>query len=390
MARVLVVDDDSNLRRVLSLMLQRSGYQVDEASNGLEALQRATADSYDAAVVDYQMPPPDGLEVLGQLRDIQPRCVRVLMSGALDLPVVMHAVNRGEVSRVLQKPFPRQLIVSTLEEAISARARLEELCVGARSDGFESQRRQLEECFNSDVLKLALQPVVDARDGTLRGYEALLRSSHHSLDTPTRVIAASEAHDLLGRLADRVSQLAAAWLRLLPGDVNFFLNVHPAELSDLEEVQRRFAALRPWAGRVVLEITERSHVQQMIGWRRTLDALTADGFRIAVDDLGAGYNSLSILAELQPSFVKVDMSIVRHIDREERKQRLMDLLSRFARATHTQLIVEGIETAEEAAVVKRLGADLLQGFFFGRPSLSVGGISPEARRVMSVAASPSA
>jgi len=376
MARVLVVDDDSNLRRVLSLMLQRSGYQVDEASDGLEALQKATASSYDAAVVDYQMPAPDGLEVLGQLREIQPRCVRVLMSGALDLPVVMHAVNRGEVSRVLQKPFPRQLIVSTLEEAISARARLEELCVGARSDGVESQRRQLEECLSGDFLKLALQPVVAARDGGLRGYEALLRSAHPTLDTPTRIIAASEAHDLLGRLADRVAQLACSWLRVLPPELSFFVNVHPAELSDIEAVQRRFTILKPWAHRVVLEITERSHVQQMIGWRHTLDALTAEGFRIAVDDLGAGYNSLSILAELQPSFVKVDMSIVRHIDREERKQRLMDLLSRFARATNTQLIVEGIETAEEAAVVKRIGVDLLQGYLFGRPSLSIAGMLP--------------
>ena len=376
MARVLVVDDDSNLRRVLSLMLQRSGYQVDEASDGLEALQKATASSYDAAVVDYQMPAPDGLEVLGQLREIQPRCVRVLMSGALDLPVVMHAVNRGEVSRVLQKPFPRQLIVSTLEEAISARARLEELCVGARSDGVESQRRQLEECLSGDFLKLALQPVVAARDGGLRGYEALLRSAHPTLDTPTRIIAASEAHDLLGRLADRVAQLACSWLRVLPPELSFFVNVHPAELSDVQAVRRRFTVLKPWANRVVLEITERSHVQQMIGWRHTLDALTAEGFRIAVDDLGAGYNSLSILAELQPSFVKVDMSIVRHIDREERKQRLMDLLSRFARATNTQLIVEGIETAEEAAVVKRIGVDLLQGYLFGRPSLSIAGMLP--------------
>jgi EAL domain-containing protein (putative c-di-GMP-specific phosphodiesterase class I) len=89
-----------------------------------------------------------------------------------------------------------------------------------------------------------------------------------------------------------------------------------------------------------------------------------------VDDLGAGYNSLSVLAELQPAFMKIDMSIVRHIEHDERKQRLVELLSRFAGATQTKLIVEGIETEEEASVVRRIGADYLQGYLFGRPSMS--------------------
>ena len=374
MTRVLVVDDDSGLRSALRVLLRRASYEVDEARSGVEVLHKIGTSSYDVAVVDYQMPPPDGLKILGRLRELQPRCLRVLMSGALDLPVVMSAINRGEVARVLAKPFRRELILSTIEEAIAARSRLEELCVGARSEGFEEQRRHLEECFSDDRLTLALQPIVAATDETVRGYEALLRSRHDKLDTPTRILAAAETQQMLGRLADCVAMHAARWMRTLPPGVDLFLNMHPAELADVSDVQRRFAALQPWAERVVLEITERGHLLELTDWRNTLNTLTAAGFRFAVDDLGSGYNSLSILAEVQPAFVKVDMSIIRNIDREERKQRLVELVARFAKATNCQVIVEGVETVEEAVAVKRIGVDLLQGYLFGRPSSSVPGV----------------
>ena len=82
---------------------------------------------------------------------------------------------------------------------------------------------------------------------------------------------------------------------------------------------------------------------------------------IYVDDLGAGYSSLSVLAELQPAYVKVDMSIVRNIDTDSRKQRLVDLLVRFADATDATLVAEGVETEAEAAALRDCGAHLLQG-----------------------------
>jgi EAL domain-containing protein (putative c-di-GMP-specific phosphodiesterase class I) len=281
---------------------------------------------------------------------------------------VMQAINRGEVSRVVAKPFSRQAILEAIDDAVAARARLEELCIGARSDTFGVQRRQLEECLSGQVLTLALQPIVTASDRRVYGYEALMRSSHPVLDSPTRVIAAAEAHAMLDRVADRVAQCAAAVLKTLPESANLFINVHPGELADAEAVRFRYEQLRPWARRVVLEITERSYVLENNTWRDAVDSLIGAGFRVAVDDLGSGYNSLSVLAALRPQFMKVDRSIVEQIERDDRKQRLVELLVLFAKATGTQLVVEGIETEEEAAVVKRMGADLLQGFLYGKPT----------------------
>ena len=98
---------------------------------------------------------------------------------------------------------------------------------------------------------------------------------------------------------------------------------------------------------------------------------TMTGWATAVDDLGAGYSSLSVLAELQPQYIKVDMSIVRNIDREARKRRLMEMLYRFSDATGSSLVAEGVETEDEEATVRACGAPLMQGYLFGRPQLEL-------------------
>lgn len=367
--RILVVDDDANVREALGLALSRNGYHVDQAESGTQALQVVADGFFDAAVVDYQMVPCNGIEVLSRLRDLQPRCGRLLISGVLDLPVVLQAVNRGEVSRVIEKPFRLHTMLDALKEVLATRDRLEELSRSAADRSLQLQRSQLEECLASETLSLAMQPIVAAEDGAVRGYEGLLRSSHRELNSVAQVLAAAEAHDAVGRLADRVMVCARHWLEHLPETVSLFLNVHPAELEDEVEVLRRSKVLEPWANRVVLEITERSDVLKMAGWQSTIAYLKGRGFRIAVDDVGAGYNSLAVLAELRPAFIKVDMSITRHIERDEGRQRVLEMLWRYARGTNTQLIAEGIETAEEADTVRRIGADLLQGYLFGRPAL---------------------
>ncbi len=373
MSRILVVDDDAGLRDVLRSLLLRIGHEVETAVDGAEALTKAVSADYDAAVVDYQIPPPNGLDVLNRLRDIQPKCVRLLMSGTLDLPVVEDAVNRGEIARVIRKPFDGQSFVNALDGAITGRARLRDAYLGAQREGFDRQRRHLEECLSSGMLKLALQPIVRAGDSAVAGYEALLRSGHPGFDTPIALIAAAESHGMLGRLADRVAECVAQVLAVMPPDSTLFINAHPAELAEPDEVRRRFGSLGPWAERIVVEITERTDVLQIMNWHRAVDFLTGAGFRIAVDDLGAGYNSLAVLAELHPAFAKVDMTIVRNIDTDMRKQRLVELLAHVARATQAQLIVEGIETEAEAAAVRRLGTDYLQGFLFGRPTIDLFG-----------------
>jgi len=368
MARILAVDDDPLVRRCISRILVNAGHDVVPASHGADALQLASDRAFDVALVDYHLPFLDGLEVLQRLREVQPGCLRILVTGALDLPMIMDAVNRGEVMRVVEKPFESAGLIGAVDDAMGARQRMMEVCKVQEQAASEHEREMLQECLDGDFLRLALQPIVQGDGQTITAFECLLRSSHAVLDGPLSIIRAAERHGMLSDLARVVSARAAEWMQKLPLSISLFMNLHPDELSDPAGMCERLEPLRPWASRVVLEITERSRLQGIEAWDKSVEQATDMGFSIAVDDLGAGYSSLSVLAELQPSYIKVDMSIVRGIDTEPRKQRLVDLLCRFADATEALLIAEGVETPEEAEALRACGAHLLQGYLFGRPS----------------------
>ena len=370
MARVLVIDDEALVRKSIERVLRKDGHDVLLAAHGHEGLRFATERSFDVAIVDFKMPIIDGVEVLQRMRELQPHCARILVTARLDLNAIVGAVNRGEVSRVIEKPFDSRGLVAEVNAVLDNRRRMAEAARQQDEELARSQRVALHTLLHDDHLRLALQPIVAAADGQIVAYECLMRSSLAALPHPGAVLAAAEQHDMLAEVSEVVVQRAADWLAVLPPGVQLFINLHPDELSDADSIATRLSRLQPWADRVVLEITERSRLQSISRWEDAVKRITDAGFSIAVDDLGAGYSSLSVLAELQPSFVKVDMSIVRNVNLDPRKRRLVDLLCRFADATGARLVAEGVETAAEAEALRQCGAHLLQGYYFGRPNLN--------------------
>jgi len=370
--RVLLIDDEAMILRLETTILERAGYEVETAHDGHEGLGIAARRPFDVAIVDYDMPSIDGLDVLRELRDLQPHCQRILCSGNLNLPVVMEAVNRGEISRVIQKPVTPHELLETVNDSIAARERAAQLQRNVRDAMSTSSRIAIEECLHDDILQLALQPIVRAEDSSVVAFEALIRSSHETLGTPMDVLRAAEEHGLLARLGKVVAARAAEWLDRLPSHLQLFLNLHPKELTDPSALTGRLDILQHYAPRVVVEITERTYMLDLQSWSESVQLLSDRGFSLAVDDLGSGYNSLAVLAELQPGYIKVDMSIVRSVDRDPRKQRLIEMLARFASSTDALLIAEGIETAEEAGALRNCGTHLMQGYFFGRPTRTPG------------------
>jgi len=163
--------------------------------------------------------------------------------------------------------------------------------------------------------------------------------------------------------------VAAERLDILEGGQRLFINLHPKQLGDPEGLRRAFEPLLPHAARIVFELTERSRLQDIEGWEQSVDLLGEYGVARAVDDLGAGYNALGMLADLQPQVIKLDMSLIQGIETSGRKRRRVQLLASFARATHTVLIAEGVEHACQVAPLQDCGVDLFQGYFFGRPTL---------------------
>jgi EAL domain-containing protein (putative c-di-GMP-specific phosphodiesterase class I) len=117
----------------------------------------------------------------------------------------------------------------------------------------------------------------------------------------------------------------------------------------------------------VLELTERSSFEHVPNLRARVSLLRRLGYRLAVDDLGAGYAGLNSFAALNPHVVKLDMTLVRGADSEPVKQRVIGSMASLCREFGIMVVAEGIETPAERDIVVSLGCDLIQGFLLGRP-----------------------
>jgi EAL domain-containing protein (putative c-di-GMP-specific phosphodiesterase class I) len=150
-------------------------------------------------------------------------------------------------------------------------------------------------------------------------------------------------------------------------DVSLFVNLHARELLD-DTLYDRSSALSVISSRVVLEITERAHLDSVPDVETRINRLRAMGFRIAIDDIGAGYSGLNSFTMLRPDLVKLDMALVRDIDKDPVKRRLAGLLIQLCDDLKIAVVGEGVETCAERDTLIELGCDLLQGYLFGRPA----------------------
>jgi EAL domain-containing protein (putative c-di-GMP-specific phosphodiesterase class I) len=366
MARILAVDDEPLVRRAVARVMTRLGHDVAEAPDGTSALTLVRETAFDVAFVDYDMPGGvDGLAVLSHLRVAAPRCARVLMTGRPDFPVVQ-AINEGEILRILPKPFNAAQLEGLLGDCLDAARR--QAMVDAHDQEAARAAHMFRSCMDGG-LQLALQPIVPAR-GAARAVavEALLRPRSGPCGDVTALLGAAERCDQIPELGAAVNALAAAWAARLPPDLLLFVNVHPGQL-DAPGVLGSFGPLLPHARRVVLEITERASLLEIERWESTISQLETYGFRFALDDLGSGYGGLSLLAQLRPAFIKIDMSIVRNVHEKPHKRRVVDVMADFADATGARLIAEGVESRAEAEALVQSGAHLLQGHLFGHARL---------------------
>ena len=119
---------------------------------------------------------------------------------------------------------------------------------------------------------------------------------------------------------------------------------------------------------MVLEVTERAQLASARNLPVVLESLQEAGYRVALDDLGEGYAGLSWLVKLTPDIAKLDMSLVRDIDKSRLKRELVASMVGVCRRARTVIVAEGVETAEEALVLRDLGCDLLQGYHFAKPA----------------------
>lgn len=265
-------------------------------------------------------------------------------------PPPPRALQGAEIEPVA---FATGSVPHTLYEAADAALQLREL------------EDKLQRCLAT--LTLHFQPIVHAATRARFGYEALLRSSDRSLPNPGAILDAAERLERTATLGRNVRAQAAKVIAGAPIERGLmFVNLHLLDLFD-KQLLSPFAPLSKVASRVVLEITERTSLEGKLDLRYRVAELRELGFHIAIDDLGGGHARMGTFTPLDTDFVKLDMSLVRDVDKHQMKQRLIRSVTQLCREQGTQVIGEGVETEAEAQVLVDLGCDLLQGYVIARP-----------------------
>jgi EAL domain-containing protein (putative c-di-GMP-specific phosphodiesterase class I) len=364
--RVLLVDDDPRVLEIFSRVLERAGYQVRPVLSA-EAATAALGDgSFDVVVTDIRMPDLDGIGLLKAVRDRDAELPVVVITGVPALDTAIAAVEHGAIQYLLKPPGPGSLeaaVARAVERRKAATLRRTGERLPAEADAAADQ-----DSFSAalDLLWMAYQPLVRWSNRTVFGYEALVRSSHPVLSRPDLLLAAAERLERLPDLGRRIREQVLLNTALLPAHFSVFVNLHPSDLLD-ESLNDPDSAFVMNSARFVLEITERAHLDDIPDARERVGALRLSGFRIAIDDLGAGHAGLASISQLEPEIVKLDMSLVRNVHNEPIKARLVRSIVGTCREMGFEIIAEGVETPHERDALVELGCDLMQGYLFARP-----------------------
>ncbi len=357
--RVLVVDDDPSVRALLRRVVRQEGYTCIDAASVEEAL--GLVDDIDVVVADLQLGDLTGIDLLQALRKRHLDHPFILLTGRPSLESATAAVEHGAY-RYLLKPFVPADLGRLLRDAVQSRA-------SHRTVAPADTTGHLERSFQAalDQSWIALQPVVSTSTRAAIGHECLLRSRSTELPHPGVILEAAERLGALQALGRRIRAMATDVIEGAPDACTFYVNLHPADLAD-PELCDRASPLSRVASRVILELTERSPLEGGAQLNETLAALRALGFRIAVDDLGAGYAGLSYFTAVHPEVVKLDMSLVRGIDKDEVKRRVVQSMTELALSLDIEVVGEGVETIGERDTLAALGCTHLQGYLFAKPS----------------------
>jgi len=365
---VLFVDDEREVTRGIRLALRKEPYKVliaNSAKDGLALLQQK---KIDVVISDERMPEMGGAEFLTIVRKLYPETIRLILSGQSSLESAIGAINDAGIYRFLRKPCDPHDLALSLSQALEEHASNRRYGAWEQNHGLETIKRD-EEKFERALGEawMAFQPIIRTTDKSIFAYEALLRVDDGETSGPGMLFALADRVDRVQDLERTIRGLVGARMPDVPPDTNILININPTSLND-DLLYSADTELSKHASKIVIEITERDSVQEIPDLQGKIAKLRELGFRIAVDDLGAGYAGLTSFALLSPDIVKFDMDLIQGINHETTKAKLVSSFTTLCRELGVMTIAEGVEVLEERDRVIELNCDLIQGFFYAPPA----------------------
>ncbi|MDW8801108.1 GGDEF domain-containing protein [Clostridium sp. A1-XYC3] len=248
-------------------------------------------------------------------------------------------------------------------------------------------RGELERILKLGNIKTVFQPIISLKSGNVFGYEALTRGPENSpLKSPEKLFSVAQSYNRLWELECLCRSKAIERGHKIHKNKFLFLNVDPYIFKD-DKYKKGFTKeflskynMSPES--IIFEITERTCIKDYKSFKLALDNYLEEGYKIAIDDTGAGYSGLKMLSETKPHYIKIDMDLIRDIHKDLFKQHLISGLVSLSNSTNMKLIAEGIECEEELVKLIQLGVHAGQGYFLQRPSETLLDTNEEIKNII--------
>ncbi len=231
---------------------------------------------------------------------------------------------------------------------------------------------EMREIIQKRDISLLAQPIIDLSSNQIKAWEFLTRGPKGTaLENPLQLFSLARQSNLIYDLELLVLEKSFQLIDAVGCVDDVFLNFTPITLGNkrfiagLDKLLTRHPDIDP--KKMIFEVTERDSIEGLNFFHDNIKQLRKKGFRIAVDDTGAGYSSLHTISEILPDIIKIDRSVIQDIDTSKVKESMLKGLILIARETGSLVVAEGIEKKEEADVLKRNQVDLAQGYFYAKP-----------------------
>lgn len=242
-----------------------------------------------------------------------------------------------------------------------------------------ANRGYVDDLIEKETLDFAMQPIVDARTYDIYAYEALMRPQDNVIKTPYLLLQLAKEETKLGKIErlvfKKVLEKVNNNIDLLQNKLVFINSIADQLLSkeELDIFEEQYPGIFK---NIVVEVTEQEYVgEELI--KMKVDMLRTFGARIALDDYGAGYsNEFTLLSGLY-DIIKIDMKLIRDIDIDVKRQEIVKSIIRVAELNNCKVLAEGVETEQEVEILKHLGVDYFQGYYFGKPDLEIKPLSDD-------------
>jgi EAL domain-containing protein (putative c-di-GMP-specific phosphodiesterase class I)/DNA-binding NarL/FixJ family response regulator len=365
---VVVADEDNEALDALASIVDRSPdfALVGKARDANAAVRLAALYTPDIALVDASMPGGGGAATT-QLRLGSPAMRVIAVSAAPERDVVLRMLRAGASSYVVKSVPAQDLLTALRTTAVEDDPELvvQLDAAEARAERIAGLAARIRGVIEGSALSIVFQPIVDIQGQGVIGVEALARFDCEPRQSPDVWFMDAVTSGLGTELDLAAAAASLEMLPRIPPDLDLYLNVLPDTLfsSGFEEL----ASSMP-GKRVVLELTEHAPVHDYDRLAAVIDELRAEGYRIAVDDVGAGYSSFRHLLTVHPDVLKIDISLCRSIESDRARQVIGASIASLGRELEATVVAEGIETSAELTAVRELGVDSAQGFYLAPPA----------------------